>query len=90
MTTTQWFKDEYSKIFDDIDAVPDWAVFVYWAVGETFRNPVWMDDEFIRGEVWNRGAGRWEMRTMPRAEVPAYREGSRWYRLSRPRTRRAA
>ncbi|HEY7229557.1 MAG TPA: hypothetical protein VH558_04225 [Pseudolabrys sp.] len=80
MTANDWLKSEYANLFDDIDNVPDWCVSAYWADGRTFRNPTWMDDEFIRGEVWNRGAGRWEIRTMPRAECPAYREGSRWYR----------
>ena len=61
--------------------MPDWCVSVYWAVGETLRDPIWMDDEFIRGTVWNRGSGRWEIRTMPRAEVPAYRAGSRWHAM---------
>jgi hypothetical protein len=83
MTTEDWFKSEYSKCFSDIDDVPDWCVSVYWTDPATFRDPTWIDDEFARGTVFNRGSARWETRTMPRSQLPAYREGSRWYRKRR-------
>src|SRR4051812_19416407 len=86
-TRADW-QAEYSDKFGCFQAIPTSYIMYFWLDRASMRNVSAMDDEFVRGEVWNRGSARWEVHRLPRACVPAYREGSRWCRKTPPRTRR--
>jgi hypothetical protein len=86
-TRPDW-QAEYLDKFGCVDGIPTSYVMFFWLDRTTMRNISFLDDTFVRGEVWNRGSGRWEVHRLPRACVPACKDGSRWHRVRTPRQRR--